>query len=177
MIARCRSEIESPAKRAFRALLIPFIRRYLGLRSVGEGFQWGLPVNLPKNAVTVGRYVYIGAYCSASGPLIIGDFCMISTHVRFVGNDHRTDVVGGPTRLEFASKQRPTTVLEADCWIGQGATIREGVTIGRGAVVAAAAVVTRSVPPYAIVGGSPARIIRHRFDGASQILHDKALFG
>ena len=51
-----------------------------------------------------------------------------------------------------------------DVWIGYGAIIMDGVTIGTGAVVAAAAVVTKDVPPYAIVAGVPARIIRYRFD-------------
>lgn len=52
-----------------------------------------------------------------------------------------------------------------DVWIGQGAFIKGGVTIGDGAIVAAHSVVTKDVPPYAIVGGVPAKIIRYRFDG------------
>ena len=54
-----------------------------------------------------------------------------------------------------------------DVWLGSGAMILSGVTIGHGAVVAARAVVTRSVPPYAIVGGNPAALIRYRFDEKS----------
>ena len=53
-----------------------------------------------------------------------------------------------------------------DVWIGEGVFIRRGVTIGDGAVIASRAVVTSDVPPYAIVGGSPARLIRYRFDEA-----------
>ncbi len=49
-------------------------------------------------------------------------------------------------------------------WLGSGAVILSGVTIGHGAVVAAHALVTRDVPPYAIVGGNPAKVIRFRFD-------------
>lgn len=175
-LSRCRSQIESPLKRRIRAILTPVIRRYIGLSSVGEGFQWGLPLGLPRGQVAVGRYAYIGAHCASSGPLLIGDLCMISTYVRFVGNDHLTDVVGGAMRLEFNRQPRKVTVLEADCWIGHGAIIREGVRIGRGAVVAAGAVVTRSVEPYSIVAGSPARHIRYRFDTAAIKLHDEALF-
>lgn len=51
-----------------------------------------------------------------------------------------------------------------DVWIGNDAIIYSGVTIGDGAVIAGQAVVTKSVPPYAIVGGNPAKIIRYRFD-------------
>ena len=176
-IARCRAEIESPLKRRIRAMLLPIVTRVLGLARAGEGFQWGLPTDLPRGAVSAGRYSYIGAHCVASGPLLIGDLCMISSHVKFPGNDHRIDVVGGATRLEFAPPERPVTILEADCWIGQGAIIMEGVRIGRGAVVASGSIVTRSVEPYAVVAGSPARIIRRRFDEAEIKRHDQALFG
>lgn len=51
-----------------------------------------------------------------------------------------------------------------DVWIGEGALMKPGVTIGTGAIVAARAVITHDVPPYAIVGGMPARLIRYRFD-------------
>lgn len=55
-------------------------------------------------------------------------------------------------------------IIEDDAWIGFGATIMSGVTIGQGAVVAAKAVVTKDVPPYAVVGGVPAKVIKYRFD-------------
>lgn len=60
--------------------------------------------------------------------------------------------------------QKGGTVIGNDAWIGQDATIMRGLQIGDGAVIAASAVVTKDVPPYAIVGGNPARIIRYRFD-------------
>jgi acetyltransferase-like isoleucine patch superfamily enzyme len=57
--------------------------------------------------------------------------------------------------------------IRNDVWIGEGVFIRRGVTIGDGAVVASRSVVTSDVPPYAIVGGAPARVIRYRFDPAT----------
>jgi hypothetical protein len=56
------------------------------------------------------------------------------------------------------------TNIEHDVWIGTRAMIIGGITIGTGAIIAAGAVVTKDVPPYAIVGGNPAKIIKYRFD-------------
>jgi len=55
-------------------------------------------------------------------------------------------------------------VIESDVWIGVGSIIRRGVTVGIGAVIGANSFVNKDVPPFAIVAGSPARIIRYRFD-------------
>jgi acetyltransferase-like isoleucine patch superfamily enzyme len=63
----------------------------------------------------------------------------------------------------YPNPQKPMPVIEHDVWIGEFATLMPGIVVGTGAVVAAHAVVTRDVPPYAIVGGNPARIIRYRF--------------
>jgi virginiamycin A acetyltransferase len=68
------------------------------------------------------------------------------------------DTISGYQDLPFHD-----TVIGHDVWIGHGATIMPGVTIGSGAIIAARAVVTRHVPPYSIVGGNPARLIRMRF--------------
>ena len=59
---------------------------------------------------------------------------------------------------------RGDTVVGHDVWIGYGATIMPGVQIGNGAIIATKSVVTKSVEPYAIVGGNPAKVIRYRFD-------------
>jgi len=74
------------------------------------------------------------------------------------------DSAGGPRlRAKCADVERSVKIGN-DVWIGQDAFIKGGVTIGDGAVIAAHAVVTRDVPPYAIVGGVPAKTIRYRFD-------------
>lgn len=69
----------------------------------------------------------------------------------------------------------PVTIGDG-CWIGANVTILKGVTIGRGSVVAAGAVVTKSCPPYSIIGGVPAKVIKYRFTVDEVIEHEKALF-
>lgn len=85
----------------------------------------------------------------------------------FIGSDdywgYNPDVSG------HSSIPGPRTIkIQNDVWIGHGAFIRPGVIIGHGAIVAAQSVVTKDVPPYAVVGGNPARVIKYRF--ASEII-------
>ncbi len=106
----------------------------------------------------------------------IGSFCSLAHHISFLGVcNHRTDWV---TTFPFGKKDQDIfpnfdgsgscvhkgpIKIGNDVWIGQGATIQSGVTIGDGAVVAANAHVVKSVPPYSVVGGNPARVIKMRF--------------
>ena len=111
--------------------------------------------------------------------LIIGKFCALASGVRFImgSANHRLcsvstypfSVFGGAweentpphlSQLPF----KGDTVVGNDVWIGREAVIMPGIKIGDGAIVAAYSVVTRDVAPYTLVGGNPARLIRHRFD-------------
>ena len=108
--------------------------------------------------------------------LIIGKFCSIAAEVRFImnGGNHPTTWLttypfpifgeGWEAAMPSTWPVRGDTVVGNDVWIGYGATIMPGVEIGDGAIVATATVVTKDVPPYAIVGGNPATILRYRFD-------------
>jgi acetyltransferase-like isoleucine patch superfamily enzyme len=103
----------------------------------------------------------------------IGAFCSISDGVTiFLGGNHRIDWLTTypfPVFRESAKQfeghpaTRGDVVIGSDVWIGYGATIMSGVEIGNGAVVGAQAVVTKSVPPYTVVAGNPAKVIRTRF--------------
>ncbi|BBH17130.1 acetyltransferase [Nocardioides baekrokdamisoli] len=105
--------------------------------------------------------------------LVIGDYCSITaTAVLMIGGNHPVDrVTTYPHRIMFDMEGAcedgiplpvEDTVIGNDVWLCQAATILAGVTVGDGAVVTAGAVVTRDVPPYAIVGGVPAKVIRYR---------------
>lgn len=108
--------------------------------------------------------------------LVIGRFTSIAAETRFVmnGGNHATNwfttfpfpVFGqGWERAQPESwPYKGDTVVGSDVWIGYGATIMPGVQIGHGAIVASGALVTKDVEPYAIVGGNPATVLRHRFD-------------
>jgi virginiamycin A acetyltransferase len=108
--------------------------------------------------------------------LVIGRFCSIAAETRFImnGGNHPTDWFttfpfpvfgnGWERATPDAWPNRGDTVVGHDVWIGYGCTIMPGVHIGNGAIVATRSVVTRDVPPFAIVGGNPAEVIRYRFE-------------
>ena len=100
----------------------------------------------------------------------IGKYCSIGDGVRFVFGEHRTDrVTTFPLRAmcfndapHADALSKGGIVIGHDVWLGAGATILSGVKIGNGAIVAAGAVVAKDVPPYSVVGGVPAKVIRMR---------------
>ncbi|MBB3946573.1 virginiamycin A acetyltransferase [Rhizobium skierniewicense] len=104
--------------------------------------------------------------------LVIGKFAQIARGCYFItssANHPMTGFTTYPFRIfkqeTFGYKDLPfkDTIVGHDVWIGQNAAIMPGVHIGSGAIIAAASVVTRDVPPYAVVGGNPAGIIRMRY--------------
>ncbi len=179
VIERCRNEIEGRAKRNIRKLILPILRRRFRLAELGEGFHWprGLKMRIAPNS-RVGRFAYLGQGFEAYGPVVVGDLCMIAAGMKIVGADHLYDRVGTPTRLAFPDDARPLTRFGADVWTGLNVTVMEGLTIGRGAVIGSASVVTKDVPPYTVVAGVPARIVRRRFDDETMLAqHEAAVMG
>lgn len=108
--------------------------------------------------------------------LIIGKFCSIASGAKFIlnGGNHRIDrfttypfeIFGNSWKhvQPDAYPNKGNIVIGSDVWLGYNTVIMPGVNIGHGAIIGTCAVVTKDVPPYAIVGGNPAQVIRYRFD-------------
>lgn len=115
----------------------------------------------------------------------VGRYCSIAGSVHVIGPEHpwrwattadlgylpneaaelaRSDFEKPIAPPRSFSSFLPLPAIKNDVWIGQNVLLKRGVTIGDGAVIAAGAVVVKDVPPYSIVGGVPARVIRYRFD-------------
>ena len=104
----------------------------------------------------------------------IGKFCSIANDVKiFLDGEHETNNIStypfgyfkGFTSLKkYRTKSKGKIIIGNDVWIGYGVTILSGVNIGNGAVIGARSLIVNDVPPYTIVGGVPAKIIKKRFD-------------
>lgn len=115
-------------------------------------------------------------YCTEA-PLIIGKRVIFGPRPTIITGDHRIDVIGNyiQENIEKLAENDMSVVIEDDVWIGANVTILKGVTIGRGSVVAAGAVVTKSLPPYSISGGIPAKVLKFRFTPEQITEHEKII--
>lgn len=147
------------------------------IRKCSFGYHNIIYDNSTLYKVSLDDYSYIGGDCRVMNA-IIGKFCSIgpsvwvgglpshplnlkSTYPGFYQKD--SSFYGIEPEYEYHEPEFKQVIIGNDVWIGARAMIMDGVEIGDGAVIAAGAVVTKNVPPYAIVGGVPAKIIKFRF--------------
>jgi acetyltransferase-like isoleucine patch superfamily enzyme len=123
------------------------------------------PLNqLDNSSLIIGSNTYIGEYNNirAGGGLIkIGNNCSISQHISIIASNHKYDK-SSLIRSQPWDLKNNYVIIKDDVWIGANVVILPGVTVSRGAIIGAGSVVTKDVPEYAIVIGSPARVIRYR---------------
>jgi acetyltransferase-like isoleucine patch superfamily enzyme len=147
-----------------------FVRRYLGDKT-----SQNLAERYPEYQIGRGTYGDLKVYSWAEGAtLSIGAYSSFAMGVKiFLGGEHRIDwVTTYPFSALWASarqysghpKTKGDVLIGNDVWIGAEAMILSGVTIGDGAVIGARAVVSRDVPPYAVVAGNPAKVVKYRFE-------------
>ena len=133
--------------------------------------------------ISLGDHVYIGpgaSFVASISTITIGNNTFFGPNVTIIGGNHSSHIVGklmADYRLEDKMQQDDEPVnIEEDVWVGTGVIILKGVTIGRGAIIAAGAVVTKIVPPYAIVGGVPAKILKFRWSIEDILKHEELVY-
>lgn len=124
------------------------------LTNLGAGIKFGANCS-------VDAYSYIGA----AGPITIGNNVIMGQHVCFHAENHNFDRVDIPIKQQGVT--RKGIVIEDDVWVGANTTFLDGAHVGRGCVVGAGSIVRGEVPPYSIIAGVPARVLRSRLPQAS----------
>ena len=143
--------------------VLPFNSFSVGQNSVIEDYA---VVNNGMGHVHIGDKTFVGLYSVVIGPITIGNNVIIAQHVVLSGLNH------GYEDITMPIKDQPCTtteiVIEDECWIGANAVVTAGVRIGKHSVVAAGSIVTKDVPPYSIVGGNPAKLLKsYNFESAT----------
>ncbi len=139
------------------------VRYFLAKRFVAH---CGINVNFEKGSqfgsdFVIGDHSGVGIDAQISRGVTIGKHVMMGPEVVMLTTAHRHNRLDMPMGMQGGVEIRPI-VIEDDVWIGQRAIILPGVTIGTGCIVGAGAVVTKSFPPYSVIGGNPAKIIKSR---------------
>lgn len=155
---------------------------------VHENVDYGMSFRVGRGSVissphglTVGDFVSVGPGTIIQVDGSIGDFGMIGMGVQIVGrNDHAIDEIGRP--MVFSTwvgdrepRSKDSVEIGRDVWIGGASVVLSGLTIGEGSVIGSGSIVTADVPPYSIVVGNPARVIRSRFNDPAEIKEHQAL--
>lgn len=141
--------------------VLPFRPFALGNRSTVEDYA---VINNGVGAVSIGHDTRVGISSVIIGPVQVGNHVIIAQHVIMSGLNHSYEDVTQPIHQQPVSTQ--PICIEDECWIGANVVITAGVRIGKHSVVGGGSVVTKDVPPYSVVVGNPARIIR-QYDARS----------
>jgi len=160
--------------------ILRFFIRY-NFKKCGKNVKFYAFDHLSHKSISIGDNVYIGRgakFSAAIAEINIGSHVMFGPNVLIRGGNHNTDVIG-EYMINVKEKRESDDEdvnINDDVWVGANATILKGVNIGRGSIVAAGAVVTKSFPPYSVVGGVPAKILKRRFTYEQVKDHESKLY-
>ncbi len=144
----------------------------LGLDNVSDSSKISWPIYISKD-FKLGDFSFVNKGSYICPNVVCGNYVMFGPNVTIAGGDHRYDIVGRPMIFSGRSNVEPTTIGN-DVWIGANCNIKAGVKIGNGSIIAMGSLVLDDIPPYVIYGGVPARLIKHRFASADEILMHEA---
>lgn len=156
----------SPRPYAFGARRIRYeiCRHMLASCGTNVNVEHGALINNGRQ-ISIGDNSGIGLHCFVSGPLVIGDNVIMGPNCTFLSINREVGRTDRPM-IEQGFQPARAPVIEDDVWLGANVLVLPGRRIGRGSIVAAGAVVSVDVPPFAVVAGNPARVLRQR-DGAT----------
>jgi acetyltransferase-like isoleucine patch superfamily enzyme len=123
--------------------------------------------DLPKIIIGDGCNILFRFQCNAAESVRVGRNVLIASNVLICDSDHVVEFGGLPATQNNKFFTLPI-VVEDNCWIGQNAVILKGVTLGHDSIVGANSVVTRSAPPYSVVAGNPARVVKTLVSGTKE---------
>lgn len=147
--------ITSVICRTVRLDVLPFKAFTLGAGSTIEDY---CVINNGVGDISIGESSRVGISSVIIGPVQIGAQVILAQHVVMSGLNHSYEDITVPIRQQPVSTH--PIVIEDECWIGANAIITAGVRVGKHSVVGGGSVVTKDVPPYSVVAGNPARIIK-----------------
>jgi len=145
----------SIVKRKARLDIIPSKKITLGIKSVIEDYAI---INNGMGDVLIGDYSHVTSRVKLVGPVTLGNHVTLGSNAQVTGLTHNYVDVDRPISEQGVMPCK--TVIEDDVWIGGNSCINQGITVGTHSIVASGSVVTKSVPPYSVVGGNPARILK-----------------
>ena len=142
-------------KRKARLDIIPSKRITLGKKSVIEDYAI---INNGMGDILIGDYTHVTSRVKLVGPVTLGNYVTIGSGAQITGLTHNYLDVTRPIAKQGVTPNR--TIIEDDVWIGGNSCINQGITIGTHSIIASGSVVTKNVPPYSVVGGNPAKILK-----------------
>ena len=150
-------------KRGVKCLLILFRKPLWFLQKNSVPFSSYVQATSKMRNTKVGKYCYVSAFCGLN-KVRMGNYCSIGPSVLIGNMEHDINAYSTSEKISPIGRMTEETVIGNDVWIGAQSFIKIGVNIGDGAVIGAQSFVNKDVPPYAIVVGTPAKILRYRFD-------------